>query len=152
MDPLLLFILLAGRLFGILLVTSNNDLQKPFGEIIISFLIRGVPPVFSFLLSILKNQRPLFARFVFAATRKGLCREGAFMSFARKGKKGRVMGKITSYLKRFEEKMRQEDGVTVIEVVLVLMVFVSLAFLFREQITAMMEQLLGKATSQAANF
>ncbi len=48
--------------------------------------------------------------------------------------------------------MRQEDGVTVIEVVLVLMVFVSLAFLFREQITAMMEQLLGKATSQAANF
>ena len=74
------------------------------------------------------------------------------MSFARKGKKGRAMRKISLYLKRFEEKMRQEDGVTVIEVVLVLMVFVSLAFLFREQITAMMEQLLGKATSQAANF
>lgn len=49
-------------------------------------------------------------------------------------------------MKRF---IREEEGMGVVEVVLIIIVLISLVILFKSQITALMKTILNKMTNQA---
>ena len=49
-------------------------------------------------------------------------------------------------LKRF---LREEDGMGVVEVILIIVILISLAILFKTQITSLVNKILNKITTQA---
>lgn len=51
-------------------------------------------------------------------------------------------------LKKFEQFLKEEDGMGTVEVILIIVVLVGLVVLFKNQITSIVENLFGKITSQ----
>ena len=51
--------------------------------------------------------------------------------------------------RKLERFLQEEDGVTVIEIILVLVVLISLVLLFKKQLTSLVESLLKKVESQS---
>lgn len=46
--------------------------------------------------------------------------------------------------------LRDEDGVAVVEIVLILVVLIALVIIFKDQITSLLNTILGKVKSQSA--
>lgn len=51
-----------------------------------------------------------------------------------------------NYLKKF---MKDESGMGVVEIVLIIIILISLALLFKDQITSLVKSILSKMTTQA---
>ena len=51
--------------------------------------------------------------------------------------------------RKLERFLQEEDGVTVIEIILVLVVLISLVLLFKKQLTSLVESLLKKVETQS---
>lgn len=51
--------------------------------------------------------------------------------------------------KKIKKFLKEEDGVTVIEIILILVVLISLVLLFKKQLTSLVNTLLSKVTSQS---
>lgn len=51
-------------------------------------------------------------------------------------------------LKSFQDFLREEDGMGTVEVILIIVVLVGLVILFKNQITALVQTLFSKITSQ----
>ena len=51
-------------------------------------------------------------------------------------------------VKRFRDFLREEDGMGTVEVILIIVVLVGLVVLFKNQITAIVQALFSKITSQ----
>lgn len=52
-------------------------------------------------------------------------------------------------IQEFKNFLREEDGMGVVEVILIIVILISLAILFKEQITDLVEKILKKITTQA---
>lgn len=52
-------------------------------------------------------------------------------------------------MQEFKNFLREEDGMGVVEVILIIVILISLALLFKEQITSLVDKILKKITSQA---
>lgn len=52
-------------------------------------------------------------------------------------------------MKEFKNFLLDEDGMGVVEVILIIVILVSLALLFKEQITDLVDKILQKITKQA---
>lgn len=52
-------------------------------------------------------------------------------------------------VKTFQKFIREEDGMGVVEIVLIIVVLISLVIIFKKQITALVNNILRKMTSQA---
>lgn len=58
------------------------------------------------------------------------------------------MGK-EKFMRKFKNFLSEEDGMGVVEVILIIVILISLALLFKEQITNLVNNILKKITSQA---
>ena len=56
--------------------------------------------------------------------------------------------KIMKKLKGFKEFLREEDGMGTVEIILIIVVLVGLVIIFKGRITAIVENLLDKITTQ----
>ncbi|MGN0318774.1 MAG: Flp1 family type IVb pilin [Lachnospira sp.] len=67
-----------------------------------------------------------------------------------------ITGRVSYTVKRFKhcvkEFMYEEDGMGVVEIVLIIIVLVGLVVLFKSQITTMVNSLLSKMSSQASKI
>lgn len=52
-------------------------------------------------------------------------------------------------IQEFKNFLREEDGMGVVEVILIIVILISLAILFKEQITILVNKILKKITSDA---
>ncbi len=52
-------------------------------------------------------------------------------------------------MKEFKNFLMDEDGMGVVEVILIIVILISLALLFKEQITDLVDKILQKFTKQA---
>lgn len=52
-------------------------------------------------------------------------------------------------MKEFKNFLMEEDGMGVVEVILIIVILISLAILFKEQITDLVDKILQKITKQA---
>lgn len=52
-------------------------------------------------------------------------------------------------MQEFKNFLREENGMGVVEVILIIVILISLALLFKEQITDLVEKILKKITTQA---
>jgi Flp pilus assembly pilin Flp len=52
-------------------------------------------------------------------------------------------------MKEFNNFLMDEDGMGVVEVILIIVILISLALLFKEQITDLVDKILQKITKQA---
>lgn len=52
-------------------------------------------------------------------------------------------------MQEFKNFLREEDGMGVVEVILIIVILISLALLFKEQITELVEKILQNITKQA---
>lgn len=52
-------------------------------------------------------------------------------------------------MREFRNFLSEEDGMGVVEVILIIVILISLALLFKEQITDLVENILTKITTQA---
>ncbi|WP_081775470.1 Flp1 family type IVb pilin [Lachnospira multipara] len=55
-------------------------------------------------------------------------------------------------MKQFMKFMKEEDGMGVIEVVLIIIVLIGLASLFKKQVTSLVTSLLSKMTNATKDF
>lgn len=53
------------------------------------------------------------------------------------------------FMREFKNFLSEEDGMGVVEVILIIVILISLALLFKEQITDLVEKILNKITTQA---
>ena len=60
-----------------------------------------------------------------------------------------MCGKGVINMKVFREFYEDESGITVIEIVLVLVVLIGLVFIFKKQLTSLIQSILSKITSQS---
>jgi Flp pilus assembly pilin Flp len=54
------------------------------------------------------------------------------------------------FFKNFRDLVKEEDGMGTVEVILIIVVFVGLVVIFKNQITAIVESLFSKITDQTA--
>ncbi|MCI9448164.1 MAG: hypothetical protein HFH36_12425 [Lachnospiraceae bacterium] len=52
-------------------------------------------------------------------------------------------------MQEFKNFLSEEDGMGVVEVILIIVILISLALIFKEQITELVEKILQKITKQA---
>lgn len=52
-------------------------------------------------------------------------------------------------MERFKDFLREEDGMGVVEVILIIVILISLAILFKTQITTLVKSILNKISTQA---
>ena len=60
-----------------------------------------------------------------------------------------MCGKGVINIKVFREFYEDESGITVIEIVLVLVVLIGLVIIFKKQLTSLIQSILSKITSQS---
>lgn len=60
-----------------------------------------------------------------------------------------MCGKGVINMKVFREFYEDESGITVIEIVLVLVVLIGLVIIFKKQLTSLIQSILSKITSQS---
>ena len=53
------------------------------------------------------------------------------------------------YMAELREFLREEDGVGVVEIILILVVLIALVILFKSQLTSLVSSILSKITSQS---
>lgn len=53
-----------------------------------------------------------------------------------------------NYLRSF---MKEDDGVTVVEIILILVVLISLVLIFKEQLTSIVQSIFKKISSQSSS-
>ena len=51
----------------------------------------------------------------------------------------------------FKTFLKEEDGVGVVEIILILVVLISLVLIFKKQLTSLVKSILSKAVSQSNN-
>ena len=56
---------------------------------------------------------------------------------------------IISFLQELSAFLEEEDGVGVVEIILILVVLISLVVIFKNQLTSLVTNILGKITSQS---
>lgn len=61
----------------------------------------------------------------------------------------KICGKEVINMKVFREFYEDESGITVIEIVLVLVVLIGLVIIFKKQLTSLIQSILSKITSQS---
>jgi Flp pilus assembly pilin Flp len=61
----------------------------------------------------------------------------------------KICGKGVINMKVFREFYEDESGITVIEIVLVLVVLIGLVIIFKKQLTSLIQSILSKITSQS---
>lgn len=54
--------------------------------------------------------------------------------------------------KTWKEFLREEDGMGTVEIILIIVVLVGLVWIFREQITEIVESIMDKITKQTSKF
>ncbi len=57
-----------------------------------------------------------------------------------------VIGKLTDVMKRFR---REEDGVAVLEIILIIVVLIGLVLIFKSQLTSLVNNIFQTITSQS---
>ena len=55
-------------------------------------------------------------------------------------------------IKRFLEFMKEEKGIGVVEVILILVVLIGLVIIFKSQLTSLVESIFEKITSESARI
>lgn len=55
-------------------------------------------------------------------------------------------------MKKFETFLKEEDGMGVVEIILIIVVLISLVALFKKQITSVVNTILKKVSSQATQI
>ena len=55
-------------------------------------------------------------------------------------------------IKRFLEFMKEEKGIGVVEVILILVVLIGLVIIFKSQLTSLVESIFEKITSESAGI
>jgi Flp pilus assembly pilin Flp len=62
---------------------------------------------------------------------------------------GTALRKEVAHMGDFCAFLKEEDGVTVVEIILVLLVLIALVLIFKEQLTKVVKSILSKVSSQA---
>lgn len=55
-------------------------------------------------------------------------------------------------LKNWKDFLKEEDGMGTVEIILIIVVLVGLVWIFREQITEIVESIMDKITNQTKRF
>ncbi|MCQ2508059.1 MAG: hypothetical protein MJ097_04650 [Dorea sp.] len=55
-------------------------------------------------------------------------------------------------MEEFFESLREEDGVGVVEIILILVVLIGLVIIFKTQLTNLVQQIFSKITSEASGI
>ena len=62
------------------------------------------------------------------------------------------MWRIGSVLSRVKEKLREEDGIGVVEVILILVVLIGLVIIFKSQLTSLVQNIFQKIVSESSGI
>lgn len=62
------------------------------------------------------------------------------------------MWRIGSVLSKVKEKLREEDGIGVVEVILILVVLIGLVIIFKSQLTSLVQSIFEKITSESSGI
>ena len=62
------------------------------------------------------------------------------------------MWRIGSVLSKVKEKLREEDGIGVVEVILILVVLIGLVIIFKSQLTSLVQTIFSKIVSESAGI
>lgn len=62
------------------------------------------------------------------------------------------MRKEEKRLKGLKELFKEEDGMGTVEIILIIVVLIGLVIIFKTQITALVQNIFGKITSQVDKF
>ena len=62
------------------------------------------------------------------------------------------MWRIGYILSRVREKLREEDGIGVVEVILILVVLIGLVIIFKSQLTSLVNTIFDKITTQSGTI
>ena len=62
------------------------------------------------------------------------------------------MCRIGYILSRVREKLREEDGIGVVEVILILVVLIGLVIIFKSQLTSLVQNIFQKIVSESSGI
>ncbi|MCI8783757.1 MAG: hypothetical protein HFG83_11400 [Dorea sp.] len=62
------------------------------------------------------------------------------------------MWRIGYILSRVREKLREEDGIGVVEVILILVVLIGLVIIFKSQLTSLVQNIFQKIVSESSGI
>jgi hypothetical protein len=62
------------------------------------------------------------------------------------------MWRIGSVLSKVKEKLREEDGIGVVEVILILVVLIGLVIIFKSQLTSLVQNIFQKIVSESSGI
>lgn len=62
------------------------------------------------------------------------------------------MWRIGYILSRMREKLREEDGIGVVEVILILVVLIGLVIIFKSQLTSLVQNIFQKIVSESSGI
>ncbi len=71
--------------------------------------------------------------------------------FIRNRRKG-SMQRIRYILSKVKEKLREEDGIGVVEVILILVVLIGLVIIFKSQLTSLVQNIFQKIVSESSGI
>ena len=71
--------------------------------------------------------------------------------FIRNRRKG-SMQRIRYILSKVKEKLREEDGIGVVEVILILVVLIGLVIIFMSQLTSLVQNIFQKIVSESSGI
>ena len=62
------------------------------------------------------------------------------------------MWRIRYILSKVKEKLREDDGIGVVEVILILVVLISLVIIFKSQLTSLVQNIFRKIVSESSGI
>ena len=62
------------------------------------------------------------------------------------------MWRIGHYLSRVKEKLRENEGIGVVEVILILVVLIGLVIIFKSQLTSLVQNIFQKIVSESSGM
>ena len=62
------------------------------------------------------------------------------------------MWRIGHYLSRAKEKLRENEGIGVVEVILILVVLIGLVIIFKSQLTSLVQNIFQKIVSESSGI
>ena len=62
------------------------------------------------------------------------------------------MWRIGSVLSKVKERLREEDGIGVVEVILILVVLIGLVIIFKSQLTSLVQNIFQKIVSESSGI
>ncbi len=62
------------------------------------------------------------------------------------------MWRIGHYLSRVKEKLRENEGIGVVEVILILVVLIGLVIIFKSQLTSLVQNIFQKIVSESSGI